>query len=193
MTLKLTSLFTLSNYKLLLLIPLSAASGLVATNHNHDHHDIIATLIAGNFPVALSQNLVILLVSFQILAYRPVLTAVSIRNKQEFVQIKLLKLILFAIVIYFIGFYSLFLLSGAPLFHDGSQIIGLSILLARLFSMCVICVLLLGLLHVKTPNILVIIAIQFNFFYHYIIEEKILLLAYSPVYDPLYKAIFLIQ
>lgn len=185
------TLWSISNYKYVILVALCSSIWCVMSNSTQD--DIVNVLISPNFPVLLSQNILIVIYAFQVLYYKPVFSNVSIRNKTNFIQVKILNLLLLQTTIYFLCFYLPFLFSGVQIFQDGNSLIGILILICRFSFVCLLGTILLGLFHSKHSNKIIVLSIIFNIFYHYVIEAKILLILYSPIYDPLHRAIFLNQ
>lgn len=188
---KIMSLLAISNHKYVILVALFSGIWCIISNSTQD--DMVNVLISPNFPVLLSQNILIVIYAFQVLYYKPVFLNIAIRNKTQLIQLQILKLLLIQTTIYFLGYYGPFFFSGVPIFQDGNPLIGTLILLCRFSFVCLICAILLGLFHSKNSNILIVLSIILNIFYHYVIEAKILLILYSPIYDPLHRAIFLNQ
>ena len=174
---------------LLIVIALALVTGFGCLASNYTHKDIIGALIRFNFPVLISQSLLLIFMMWQILRVRPIEPLVSVRRQSNSVQRKLLGVILIECILYFFFYYLTFILSGAALFKDGSAVVGMLVLLLRFLVLCVLGILILKAYEAQHPILILLSVLLLNFIYHYWIEIHCLLIMYSPIYDPLYRAI----
>lgn len=160
---------------------------------NTDNADAISRLLSVHFPVLVSQNILLILITIQILSIRTAFPLIAIRDKTSYMQLNLLKLVLAQTILYMICFYTPFFCSSAPAFKDGSPLIGALVLFGRFGLLCVLAIILVGMFHTKRPYYLLMTAIILNLVYHYMIESKFLFIQYSPIYDPIYRIMHLTE
>ena len=173
---------------LLTVIALALVTGFGCLASNYAHKDIIGALIRFNFPVLISQSLLLIFMMWQVLRIRPIAPLVGIRRQSNNVQKKLLGVILAECMLYFF-FYLTFILSGTTVFKDGSAIVGMLVLLLRFLVLCVLGIIILSAYEAQHPILILLAVLLLNFIYHYWIEIHYLLIMYSPIYDPVYRAI----
>lgn len=170
-------------------IALALVTGFGCLASNYAHKDIIGALIRFNFPVLISQNLLLIFMMWQVLRIRPIAPLVGIRRQSNTVQKKLLGVILAECMLYFFFYYLTFILSGTTVFKDGSAIVGILVLLLRFLVLCVLGIIILSAYEAQHPILILLAVLLLNFIYHYWIEIHYLLIMYSPIYDPVYRAI----
>jgi len=156
---------------------------------NVEHKDIIATLIRSHLSVLIPQSILLVLMMWQVLRYRAASVLIGIRHQSELVQKRLLIQNVAEVTVYFGLYYGIFFLSGNKIFVDGSVEIGLLLLLLRYFLMLVLAILIVFAYRSQHPGILGVLTLLISLGYHYWIEANYLLIMYSPLYDPLYRAI----
>lgn len=178
-------------YATITILALLSSLNCIVTNNTYD--DAIGCLLLANFPVLVSQNVFLILITLQVLSIRAAFSLIDIRNKAAYIQLTLLKLVLVESILYCICFYIPFFLSSAPIFKDGSPLIGSLVLFGRFSLLCLLVIILVGMFHTKQPQYLLITVIIFNLLYHYIIEKNFLFMQYSPIYDPIYRITHLTQ
>ncbi|NVY95966.1 hypothetical protein HU830_02005 [Lactobacillus sp. DCY120] len=154
-----------------------------------NNYDIVKMLIRSNFPVLFSQIILLSLMSWQILTFKSVAIMVGVRQKTEYVQKQLLFIVLLETSIYFGVYYVSFFLTGRKAFIDGSFVIGILILLLRFSFMIILAIIIAGIYQFSYPGVLIIFSILANLGYHYIFEMQYLLIQYSKIYDPVYRAL----
>lgn len=176
-------------YSYVLVLIIASLTGVWCVLSNTSKADIIGLLIVPNLPVLISQSLFLIILFKQITNYNSINPLISIRNKMEFMQIVLFKIITLEVILYFLIYYLSFVFYSNSLFRDGNMIVGILILLLRFLMLFILSIVILGAYHYKNSNMLIIIALIINIFYHYVVEIKWLLIIYSPIYDPLYNAV----
>lgn len=170
-------------------LALAAFVGIWSLLTNSEHLDIIATLISRHLSVLISQSLLLVLIMWQVLTYKSMTILIGVRHKSSWMQRKLFWLVLTEVSLYFAVYYSLFIFSGVNFFSDGTASMGSIILVLRYLVMLGLGVLLVGSYRFQRPGVLMLAALLLNFFDHYWLEGQYLLIMYSPIYDPLYRAI----
>lgn len=167
--------------------------GLIAGSNslmgNTSHLDFISIDIASHFTTLITQPLLSLYIAWQVASYRKITPLIKIRKQKNVIQIMLLRLILAESLCYFIIFYSMFLFSGIRWFMDGNAILGIAIMLLHMVVICGLNMALIVLLDYKYGTSIIFSILILPMLYHYIIEMQSLLIMYSPVFDPLYRAI----
>ncbi|WRM23226.1 hypothetical protein UHQ56_02975 [Lacticaseibacillus rhamnosus] len=63
------------------------------------------------------------------------------------------------------------------------------VLLLRFLVLCVLGIIILSAYEAQHPILILLAVLLLNFIYHYWIEIHYLLIMYSPIYDPVYRAI----
>jgi len=170
-------------------VVLAVISGGWCVLSNNDNQDMINTLIASHFAVLVSQTIVLLFFSWQVLKYRAIYPLIAIRKKTELLHYAFIKRLLIESCLYFGGYSLPFLFTDAPRFLDGPMLTGSLLLFLRFLFIALMAILLVGMLHCKHPGMLLMTVFISNIIYHYVIEINYLLIMYSPIYDPLYRAI----
>lgn len=163
--------------------------GIWSVRSNTGGGDMVYAILYPNLSVLVPQPLLLMIILRQVLTYRAIGPLISIRGQAEMVQRRLLMLVVTEVSLYFGAFYGAFVVSGARLFADGTPLIGGLLLMLRY---CLI--LLLGIVLVwgyrrRQPGILLILTVVISASYHYWLEATYLLSLYSPIYNPLYRAI----
>lgn len=163
--------------------------GVWSLFNNPEHNDMIGALIRPNLSVLVPQSLLLMFMMWQVLTYRSIASLIQIRQQTELIQKRLLIVVVSEVTLYFLIYYAMFGFSGITPFIDGSPVIGTLILALRYLMMLILGIMIVGAYHVRRPSSLVILALLINIGYHYWIEVDHLLIMYSPLYDPLYRAL----
>lgn len=187
MQIKERHIFPLTHYLLVAIIALMSSGWCVIDNKIHG--DIISTLVASHLSVLVSQSLLLVLMMWQVLTYKPISTLITVRKQSEYIQKQLLKVVIAETILYFCIYYGLFMFNGIQFFHDGSFMMGTLLLVLRFFIIAILAIIIVGAYRYCPPWLLTIGTLLISLGYHYILEAKYLLLIYSPIYDPLYRAI----
>lgn len=164
-------------------------SGVACLLSNYSHKDMIGTLIRFNFPVLISQSLLLIFFMWQILRCRPIAPLVGIRQQSERIQQYLILIIVSESLLYFVIYDASFMFSGIKPFINGSPLIGSLLLLLRFMLIAILAIVITAAYQHRHAGIILTLALLGNFGYHYLLEMKILLIMYSPIYDPVYRAI----
>lgn len=174
------------NYWVVLI--LGVAAGLYSVSGRTKDADIILIMIAPHFSVLTIQTFLLLFISRQVMRYRSAANMIGVRRQTEYIQKRLVASIIVEVTLYFLGFYSTFVFAAEPIFIDGGPVLGITILLLRYLVIMFLAVILVGVYQVSYPGTLTVFVMMVALAYHYIIEMNYLLIAYSPLYDPLYRA-----
>lgn len=151
--------------------------------------DIVFATIYWHGPVLFSQTILLFFIAWQVSSFRKIQLLVAVRGMDDLIQKKLFSLVTFEVLSYFIWFDASFLLTGHSLFIDGSPVIGICLLLFRIFIIWFLGLLLISVYASSYPGIILFSVLVLNLFYHYIIETLFLLGKYSQYYDPLWRII----
>lgn len=151
------------------------------------HQDIIYVNLYWTSPVIISQTLLLFLITWQVQSFRKVQTLVAIRGRNDLIQRRLIRLVTFEVLLYFLLFDGAFLLSGNEVFHDGSPLIGLTLLFLRALVIWLIGLLLVKTYQSKFSGAILFSAILLNLADRFIVEGLLLLAKYSDKYDPLWQ------
>ncbi|MEX0379783.1 hypothetical protein AB3K25_09985 [Leuconostoc sp. MS02] len=173
-------------FTVVMMSSLSASNALL---HTSKGSDMIRTLLYPNFSVIFTQSMLLLLMSWQVLNFRSINSLVEIRGQSEKIQKQMIKTIIFEVIIYFGFYYGSFTLSGNMWFKEGHALIGSMILLMRTFIILFLGILITSLYRSRHIGSIIVIVQLSNFVYHFFLETKILLVQYSPLYDPVYRAL----
>jgi len=171
------------------IVMISFISASNALLHTSKDSDIIRTQLYSNFSVIFTQSMLLLLMSWQVLNFRAINFLVAIRGQSEKIQKQMIKTIIFEVIIYFSFYYGSFMLSGNIWFKDGYVLIGIMILLMRAFIILFLGMIIISLYRGQHIAIIIVAVQLSNFVYHFFLETKILLVQYSPLYDPIYRAL----
>ncbi|MDE3316709.1 hypothetical protein [Lacticaseibacillus zeae] len=156
---------------------------------NHSHKDIIGSLIRSNLPVLISQSFLLVFFTWQISQCQPIAPLVGIRQQSEKIQRYLIFMLLTESTFYFAIYTVTFVFSGINPFIDGSAMIGSLILLLRFLLIAILAIMIAAAYQHRHVGAILTLALLGNFAYHYLLEMKVLLIMYSPIYDPVYRAI----
>ncbi|WP_379859243.1 hypothetical protein [Lactobacillus kimbladii] len=134
------------------------------------------------------QPTVFLLFYKQVLTFRNINVFVTVRKKNRSMIMHLMVLATIYCLIFVLGLFVPYFLTGYPLFKFGSPILGTELIILHVFVLLLLLWLLVGGYNWHRPYLLLLIVIIIDLIYHYYIEKNILI-SYSPLYDELYRAI----
>jgi len=170
-------------------IVLASIAGINALTHNSENHDIIAAYINPNFSVLITQSLLLLFIMWQVVTYKSVADLVSIRHKLVSVQKQLFLMVGIEVFLYFGVYYSSVVFMDNKLFVDGNAQIGILLLFSRFFMTLILAfITIIAYRYGHVMSLLIGVQIL-NLAYHYGLEIGFLLIKYSKLYDPLYRAL----
>lgn len=134
------------------------------------------------------QPIMLTLFYSQVLALRKIRLFVGVRKKDNQIIAILLGIATFYCLIFLLGLFVPYLGTNYPFFKNGSPVLGMTLLLLHIFVLLFLSWLLVGGYQLRHPYFLLFLVIVLDLIYHFIIEKKLLIL-YSPLYDPLYRAV----
>ena len=134
------------------------------------------------------QPAVFLLLYNQILTFRNINVFVTVRRKNKWMMFHLMVLAAIYCLLFVLGLFGPYFLTGYPLFKFGSPILGTELIILHVLVFLLLLWLLVGGYNWHRPYLLLLIVIIIDLIYHYYIEKNILI-SYSPLYDELYRAI----
>lgn len=174
-----------------LIVPVGLAliASVNVLTHNLKDSDIIALYIAPNFSVLITQSLLLIFMMWQVLIYRSISELVIIRHKSSIVQKNIILLVSIETFIYISTYYASFIFTGNRMFIEGNTRMGISLLFLRFLTLLIFAFLTASAYRYGHSMLLIIGSQILNLIYHYWLESTILLIKYSPLYDPLYRAI----
>lgn len=173
----------------LIVLVAGVSVGIWAVLSNTDRSDMVGALIYQNFSVLLPQILLLAYLMHQLLIYRSIDRLISIRRQAAMIQQRLLQLVVIEISLYFGAYYAVFGISGIKPFGEGIPLVGGLILLLRYLLMLILGIILVWGYQKRQSGLLLALTVLISVGYHYWLEVKYLLPLYSPIYDPLYRAI----
>lgn len=134
------------------------------------------------------QPAVFLLLYNQILTFRNINVFVTVRRKNKWMMFHLMVLAAIYCLLFVLGLFVPYFLTGYPLFKFGSPILGTELIILHVLVFLLLLWLLVVGYNWHRPYLLLLIVILIDLIYHYYIEKNILV-SYSPLYDELYRAI----
>ncbi|MDF7673118.1 hypothetical protein PT281_07570 [Lactobacillus sp. ESL0701] len=134
------------------------------------------------------QPIVLVLMYTQVLRFRNIYLLIGVRGQTNQMTKRLLVLVTMYSLVFCLGLIVPYLFTGFPLFRNGSPILGTAIILLHVGVLLFLAWLLVGAYNSKHPYFLLFIVLILEVTYHYYFEKQILI-KYSPLYDPLYRAV----
>ncbi|BDR60038.1 hypothetical protein [Lactobacillus xylocopicola] len=182
-----------TSFRLILIGLLIIALGLwggfyTITNNDVKDMEVVNAYINRSLVPLYLQPIVLVLLYSQILPFRRIRLFVGVRRQTEQMVMKLMGLAIVYCCIFVVGLCVPYLLTGWPLFRNGSPIVGSGIILLHIGVFLFLAWLLVGAYNIPHPYLLLFAVIILSLLYNFYVEEK-LLIFYSPLYDPLYRAI----
>ena len=134
------------------------------------------------------QPAIFLLLYKKILTFRNINVFITVRRKRRWMIFHLIVLAAIYCLLFVLGLFVPYFLTGYPLFKFGNPILGTELIILHVFVFLLLLWLLVGGYNWHRPYLLLLIVIITDLIYHYYIEKNILI-SYSPLYDELYRAI----
>ncbi|WEV70469.1 hypothetical protein OZY43_05870 [Lactobacillus sp. ESL0785] len=134
------------------------------------------------------QPVILALMYTQILRFRNVRLLVGVRGQTNQMTKRLLILVTMYCLVFCLGLIVPYLFTSFPLFRNGNSILGTMILVLHVGILLFLAWVLVGAYNLKHPYLLLLIIFILEMAYHFYFEKQILI-KYSPLYDPLYRAV----
>ncbi|WEV44167.1 hypothetical protein OZX56_02760 [Lactobacillus sp. ESL0684] len=134
------------------------------------------------------QPAVLILIYNQILTFRKINLLVGVRQWTNKMIARLLILATLDCLLFCAGLIIPYLMTDFPFFRNGSPLLGTALLLLHVAVLILMAWLLVGAYQMRYPQLLLFIVIIIDLVYHFYFEKQALIL-YSPLYDPLYRAV----
>ncbi|RMC24158.1 MULTISPECIES: hypothetical protein [unclassified Lactobacillus] len=150
--------------------------------------ELLNTYLNANLVSLYLQPIILTLFYSQVLALRKIRLFVGVRKKNNQIIAFLLGIATFYCLIFLLSLFVPYLGTNYPFFKNGSPVLGMTLLLLHVFVLLFLSWLLVGGYQLHHPYFLLFLVIVLDLIYHFIIEKKLLIL-YSPLYDPLYRAV----
>lgn len=136
------------------------------------------------------QSAVYIIAFTQVVRFRSIRNVVEIRNKTAEVIAKLVKMIVFDWLVFWICVLVPYcVLYFSTLFKLGDWRIGLLLLLMHMVLMLILMLLIVIAYCIPYSYLIVVFSIFITLIYHFSIEISLLLPKYSLIFDPMYRAI----
>lgn len=158
------------------------------TNNPSQTMELINAYIDSNLLSLYVQPMILVLMYTQILRFRNVRLLVGVRGQTNQMIKRLLILVTVYCLVFCLGLIVPYLFTSFPLFRNGSPILGTAIILLHLGILLFLAWLLVGAYNLDHPYFLLFIVLILEVAYHFYFEKQILI-KYSPLYDPLYRAV----
>ncbi|MDF7638927.1 hypothetical protein PT285_05880 [Lactobacillus sp. ESL0791] len=182
-------------YRRLLLIGLAIAilafAGgywLMVTYNDQRYIDLLVIYIRNNGLSLYFQSFFLVTLYNQILTFRRIRLFVAVRQKTKKIIFCLLTLATVYCLLFLLAVFAPYFMSGKPLFQNGNPNTGTMILLLHALLLILLSWILVSAYKVPHPYLVLILVLILNLEIHYHLETKLLIM-YSPLFDPVYRAI----